>query len=55
MNLNNIKYNNENLIKELNKIINDENMDEVFKFSFDKFYNENGEKYRRNKKWFEGW
>ena len=45
MNLNNIKNNNENLIKELNNIINDDNIDELLKFSFDKFYNENGEKY----------
>ena len=45
MNLNNIKNNNENLIKELNNIINDDNIDEILKFSFDKFYNENGEKY----------
>ena len=45
MNLNNIKYNNDNLIKELKNIINDDNMKELFKFSFDKYYNENGEKY----------
>jgi hypothetical protein len=45
MNLNNIKNNNENLIKELKNIINDENMNEIFKFTFDKYYNENGEKY----------
>ena len=45
MNLNNIKNNNENLIKELKNIINDENMNEILKFSFEKYYNENGEKY----------
>jgi len=45
MNLNNIKNDNENLKKELNKIINDDNMNEIFKFSFDKYYNEKGEKY----------
>ena len=45
MNLNNIKNNNENFIKELNKIIIDANMNKILKFSFDKYYNENGEKY----------
>jgi len=45
MNLNNIKNNNENLIKELNNIINNEEMIEIVKFSFDKYYNEKGEKY----------
>jgi len=44
LNLNNIKNNNENLIKELNNVINDD-FDEIFKFSIDKYYNENGEKY----------
>ena len=44
LNLNNIKNNNNNLIKELNKIINDD-FDEIFQFSIDKYYNENGEKY----------
>ena len=43
LNLNNIKNNNENLIKELNNIIIDD-FDEIFKFSIDKYYNENGEK-----------
>ena len=45
MNLNNIKTNNENLKKELNNIIKDDNMNELFTFSFDNYYNENGEKY----------
>jgi len=45
MNLNNIKNNNENLIKELNNIINDDNLNGILKFSIDKYYNERGEKY----------
>ena len=45
INLNNIKNNNEHLIIELNKINNVENLDEIVKFSFDKYYNEKGEKY----------
>ena len=45
INLNNIKNNNENLIKEINNIINNDNMSDIFKFSFDKYYNEKGEKY----------
>ena len=47
MNLNTIKNNNIKLILELNDIINDTdiNFNKIFKFSFDIFYNENGEKY----------
>jgi len=43
-NLNNIKIYNDNLIKELKNIINNVDINELFKFSIDKYYNENGEK-----------
>ena len=44
-NLNYLKNNNENLIKELNKLINNDKISEIFDFSLDNFYNEKGEKY----------
>jgi hypothetical protein len=45
VNLNNLKSINNNLINDLNNIINDDSMHNLFQFSFNKFYNENGEKY----------
>ena len=45
VNINKIKLNNEALKKELNIAINDGNINEIFKYAIDKFYNENGEKY----------
>ena len=44
-NLNNLKNNNEKLIKDLQNIINNDNISEIYEFSFNNFYNINGEKY----------
>ena len=44
-NLNYLKNNNEKIIKDLNDLINNDNISETFEFSIDIFYNENGEKY----------
>ena len=44
-NLNYLKNNSENLIKKLNNMIDKDNISEIFEFSFDNFYNDNGEKY----------
>ena len=44
-NLYNLYNNNEKLIKELNDLINNDKLSEIFDFSFNNFYNENGEKY----------
>ena len=44
-NLNYLKNNNENLIKELNKLINSDKISEIFDFSLDNFYYEKGGKY----------
>ena len=45
LNIKNLKNNNEQIIKDLNIIINNDNISDIFKYSFDNFYNENGEKY----------
>jgi len=45
LNIYNLKNNNEILIKDINNIIKNDNISEIFKYSFDNFYNENGEKY----------
>ena len=44
-NINNLKNNNEILITKLNNIINNDNISEIYEFSFNNFYNDNGEKY----------
>ena len=44
-NINNMKNNNEILIKELNNIINNDNISDIYEFSLNNFYNDNGEKY----------
>ena len=44
-NINNIKNNNEILIKELNNIMDNDNISDIYEFSFNNFYNNNGEKY----------
>ena len=44
-NLNFLKINNENLIRDLNNLIKNDKISEIFEFSFDNFYNEKGEKY----------
>ena len=44
-NLNYLKTNNEYIIKELNNLINNDNISEIYDYSFNNFYNENGEKY----------
>ena len=44
-NLNNLKNNNEKLMKKIDTMINNDNISELCKFSFDNFYAENGEKY----------
>ena len=45
INLNNLNKNNEKLIKKLNDIINKDKISEIYEFSFNNFYNVNGEKY----------
>ena len=44
-NINYMKYNNENLITELNNLISKDSILELFEFCLNKFYNDNGEKY----------
>ena len=44
-NLYKLKLNNEKLIKELKNLINNDVYSELFEFSFNNFYNDNGEKY----------
>ena len=44
-NLNYLKKNSEKLIQNLNNMINNDNISEIYKFALDNFYNENGEKY----------
>ena len=44
-NLYNLNNNNDILIDDLGPIINDDKLFPIFEFSFNKFYNENGEKY----------
>ena len=44
-NLYNLKNNNEKIIKDLNNIINNDNISEIYEYSFNNFYNENGDKY----------
>ena len=44
-NLNYLKNNSEKLIQNLNNMINNDNISEIYKFALDNFYNENGEKY----------
>ena len=45
LSINNFKNNNEKIIKEINSVINSDNVNEIYKYSFDNFYNINGEKY----------
>ena len=48
LNINKLKNNNEILIKDLKEIINNDNIpdiNDIFNFSFNNFYNKNGEKY----------
>ena len=45
LNIYNIKNNNEIIIKDINNIINNDNISEIYNYSFNNFYNENGEKY----------
>ena len=45
LNIYNLKNNNEMIIKDLNNIINNDNISEIYNYSFNNFYNENGEKY----------
>ena len=44
-NLYNLKNNNEKIIKDLNNIINNDKISEIYEYSFNNFYNENGDKY----------
>ena len=44
-NLNYLKNNNERLMKDLNNIIDNDKISEIYDFSIDNFYNEYGEKY----------
>ena len=44
-NINYLKNNNEKLIKEFNNLISSANISEIYDFSFNNFYNINGEKY----------
>ena len=44
-NIFNIKNNNEILIKDLNNLINNDKISEIYEYSFNNFYNDNGEKY----------
>ena len=45
LNIYNLKNNNEMLIKNINNIIKNDNISEIYNYSFNNFYNENGEKY----------
>ena len=45
INLNNLKMNNEKIIKDINSIIDNNKISEIYGFSFNNFYNENGEIY----------
>ena len=45
LNINNLKIYNTKLIKDINKVINSDDVTEIYNYSFDNFYNENGEKY----------
>ena len=45
LNVYNLKNNNEILIKDINNIINIDNISEIYNYTFNNFYNENGEKY----------
>ena len=42
LNINKLKNNNEILIKDLNEIINNNNISDIFNFSFNNFYDKNG-------------
>jgi len=44
-NLKNLKDNNEKLINDIHKMLNNDKISEIYKFAFNNFYNDKGEKY----------
>ena len=45
LNINNLKSNSTKLIKDINNVINSDDVTEIYNYSFENFYNTNGEKY----------